>query len=94
MAFDSAEEGLKALENNRFDLIFLDFHLGGMNGLDMLREARKKKLDYGPVIMLTTEFEDAGSEIKDLNVISWIIKPLNEARILTIVSQVLKLKGA
>ncbi len=48
----SAEQALKQLGANRFDLVLLDLGLPGRDGLDVLRELRGR-LDATPVLVLT-----------------------------------------
>jgi CheY-like chemotaxis protein len=36
----NGEEALTALQNGEFDMAFLDFHMPGMNGLELLEENR------------------------------------------------------
>ena len=84
------DEGLDFLLNNQYDLVILDYHLPKMTGIDILRKLKSMGKDTNcPVIMLTSEVEERGSEIKDLNVISWVIKPLNRARFSDLVDQVI-----
>ena len=54
-AVESAEEGLKNCKNRTFDLILLDWRLGGMSGLDFLKRIRADpELKKIAVIMVTT----------------------------------------
>ena len=51
---ESGQECLKMLENNTFDLIFLDHMMPGMDGIETFRIMNEKKLcNDVPVIMLT-----------------------------------------
>jgi len=54
------EDGIKALQKDRFDLVLLDIMLPGMNGLEMLKKWREKapKNDM-PVLLLTNLGQDA-----------------------------------
>ena len=52
----SAEEGLKRLEKNRFDLIVLDINLPGMDGFEFLQKYRKKS--NTPVIIVSAREAD------------------------------------
>lgn len=50
----NGNEGLKALQNNKYDLILLDIMLPEVNGLDILKTIKNDdKIKETPVIMLT-----------------------------------------
>jgi DNA-binding LytR/AlgR family response regulator len=51
--FRSAEELLKALEHNFFDLVFLDIEMGQMNGFNAAKQIREG--DDKPLIVFTTK---------------------------------------
>lgn len=56
---DEGEDGVKALEHfrgNTYDVIFTDWNMPNMNGLELLQEIRKSNT-HVPVIMITTESE-------------------------------------
>ncbi|SMF76805.1 response regulator [Pseudobacteriovorax antillogorgiicola] len=90
---ESAEEGMTYLQNHPHpDLVFLDYHMPGLTGLEMLRKLADNKMLRFPVVMLTTEFEVFGSEIKDLNIITWLVKPISNQRVKTLVSQIFLLE--
>lgn len=86
---ESGDRGLQmfrdALENNvRFDLIFLDIMLPGMNGLDVLRKVRQAEgcqeihaADRVKVVM-TTGLEDSGNILDAFrkHCDAYLIKPL------------------
>ena len=51
---EGGRECLNLLETNTFDIIFLDHMMPGMDGIEVLREIRERKLCEGvPVVMLT-----------------------------------------
>lgn len=53
-AYASGEEGLKALEQNQFDLMLLDIMLPGINGLETLKQIKTNpKISNLKVVMLT-----------------------------------------
>ena len=88
-----AEDGAKAydlLKSNSYDVLILDYHLPDTTGIDLLRklEDEGRKLQY-PIIMLTSEPESPGSEIKDLNVVSWVLKPIDHERFIDLIDQVI-----
>lgn len=55
---ETGEEAIEKLKLNQYDVVFLDYRLPGISGLDVLRWIRENQLQL-PVIMLTA----AGSEI-------------------------------
>ena len=38
---ESGEQGIEKVKNNKYNLIFLDIKMAGMNGIETLREIRK-----------------------------------------------------
>lgn len=51
-AVATATEGLSALERETFDIVLADYRTPGMDGLELLRTIRARKLDM-PVILIT-----------------------------------------
>ena len=52
-----AADVLPSITSQEYDCIFLDYHLPGMNGLEILQQIRKTGLDT-PVIMLTGQKDE------------------------------------
>jgi two-component system chemotaxis response regulator CheY len=84
MNVEDAENGQDALEKLRmkkFDLIFLDWNMPVMQGIDVLRELRKMPAYKDtPVIMLTAEAEKEKviTAIQE-GVTNYIVKPFKPA---------------
>ena len=56
---DNAEEGLEICQEEKIDLILLDWMLPGMSGLSFLRTIKKKGLTSSiPVIFITAKHEE------------------------------------
>ncbi|MBC8458237.1 MAG: response regulator, partial [Deltaproteobacteria bacterium] len=49
---ESGEKGIEMEQNNKYDLIFLDLKMPGLNGVETLRELRKIDKDV-PVYIVT-----------------------------------------
>jgi two-component system chemotaxis response regulator CheY len=84
MNVEDAENGQDALEKlkaKKFDLIFLDWNMPIMQGIDVLRELRKMPAYKDtPVIMLTAEAEKEKvlTAIQE-GVTNYIVKPFKPA---------------
>jgi two-component system chemotaxis response regulator CheY len=84
MNVEDAENGQDALEKlkaKKFDLIFLDWNMPVMQGIDVLREVRKMPAYKDtPVIMLTAEAEKEKviTAIQE-GVTNYIVKPFKPA---------------
>ncbi|MDY8135712.1 PglZ domain-containing protein [Aquimarina sp. 2201CG5-10] len=78
----SGTEALDILDDNNFDIVFLDENMPGLSGIETLSEIKEKE-DSLPVVMITKSEEEyimeeaIGSKIAD-----YLIKPVNPNQIL------------
>lgn len=80
----SGEQALKAIENNRFDLILLDIMMPGMDGFEVCEVLKKQdQTKEIPIIFLTAK-ADMESIVKGFEVggEDYITKPFNAAELL------------
>lgn len=86
-----ASEGLAALRGGHFDLVFVDVNMPGMNGLDMIVEARKiPGHEKTPVFVLTTESTKGLMQRgKEAGATAWIVKPFKQDVVLKGIEHVL-----
>lgn len=73
-----AADGVTAveqLEKFRPELVFLDVHLPEMSGLDVL-----DRLDYDPVVVFTTAYDEYAVAAFELEAIDYLLKPFGEER--------------
>lgn len=82
---ESAIEALKILKENPIDLMFLDIEMPLIKGTDFL-----KNLDIKPKVIFTTAFREYALEGYELNVIDYLLKPINFTRFLKAIEKFLE----
>ena len=84
----SGEEGLEKFNQDKFDVVFLDLKLPGMDGIDTLRHL-KRQSSSTEVIMITGhgEVESAVTSMK-LGARDYVTKPFKLDELLTLARQV------
>ncbi len=76
-AIADGQEALGILGNGTFDLVYLDIHLPGVNGLQVLREIRKKNTQM-PVVLLTGHATlQSALEALRLGATDYLLKPID-----------------
>ncbi len=79
---NSGSEALDLIEDNHFDIIFLDENMPGLTGVETL-ERIKGKYPGLPVVMITKSEEEAiMNEAIGSNISDYLIKPVNPNQIL------------
>jgi DNA-binding NtrC family response regulator len=85
----SGDEAIEKVEEDHFDVVFLDENMPGISGLDALVAIKKLKKSL-PVVMITKSEEEyimeeaIGGEISD-----YLIKPVNPNQILLSLKKIL-----
>ena len=84
----SGEDALRVVAAERPDLVLLDIMMPRMNGIEVLREARR--IVPGMRVIMTTAFGDVGSclESRDLGACEYINKPFETTELLDIIRNV------
>jgi len=78
-----ALQGLEALQQQSIDLVFLDIHLPGLKGLDFLRTLKNP-----PAVILTTAYHEYALQGYELNVVDYLLKPIEFTRFVEAVNKV------
>ena len=78
--FTEAADGVEALakfDGDKMNIIFVDWNMPNMNGLDFARKVRETQKRHVPIIMITTESTMAKVEeaLDSAGVDSFIVKP-------------------
>lgn len=73
---------LQVLQSKKIDVLFLDIHLPKIKGLDFLRT-----LPRPPQVIITTAYRDYALDGYELNVVDYLLKPINFNRFVTAVNK-------
>lgn len=83
MALGKLRDGLKP------DLIITDINMPRMDGISLIREARKL-LRFTPILALTTESQQAlRDQAKQIGATGWLVKPVGGSDLLAVIRRVL-----
>jgi len=85
------KEALEKLSNATIHMLITDLNMPNMDGIGLIREVRSKAAyKFIPIIMLTTESQDAKKqEGKEAGATGWIVKPFKPEQLLAVVKKVL-----
>lgn len=76
---------MQFLQAEKIDVLFLDIHLPKINGLDFL-----KMLKNPPQVIITTAYREYALDGYELNVVDYLLKPVNFNRFVSAVSKLKK----
>ena len=71
------EAALSCIRDERPHLVFLDLHMPGLNGLDVLREAREVDETIKIIVITAIEDEQTIQKVKSLGAVDYVIKPFS-----------------
>ena len=78
---NSGVDAIEEVENDNFDVVFLDEMMPGMTGLETLQQIKQLKPQI-PVVMITkSEEEQLMDEAIGGKIADYLIKPLNPSQI-------------
>lgn len=85
------EEALEKISVSVVDMVITDLTMPGMNGIELVREIRKRE-DYrsAPIILLTTEGQkERMEEGRQAGANGWIVKPFEPEELLSVIGKLL-----
>jgi Response regulator containing CheY-like receiver domain and AraC-type DNA-binding domain len=83
----SGREAIEKVEENTPDILFMDIRMPGINGIDAIREIRKKYSQI--VIIVLTAFDqfEFAKEAVNLGVMEYLLKPVNRSKVVEVVER-------
>jgi DNA-binding response OmpR family regulator len=73
----SGEDAIDLFKKNTFDCVLLDIHLGGMNGVEVLKSMKKLNPKVKAMIITGNICSDLKTDVHNLGVIDYIQKPID-----------------
>ena len=90
---ESGEKGIHRAQNTKYDLIFLDLKMPGMDGVQTLRELRKMDRDI-PIYIITAFYEEFVGQLKSAEVdridFELLRKPIGAEQLVSIARGILE----
>ena len=84
----SATEALSLLQDDVFDVIFLETQLPGLNGLKAVRIINQ--LDNPPKVVFVTAYDEYAVKAFELDALDYLVKPFNSKRLAQAIQKVLR----
>lgn len=81
MTVETAEEALTHLDNSLFDIIFIDYMLPGMNGLELIKRIGKTNKAAMKVLITAYGSKQVLTEAIKIGIQDYIEKPFNTSEI-------------
>lgn len=72
----NAEEGMRKINTQQPDLIFLDIQMPGKSGFELLEE-----LEYTPLVIFTTAYDEYALRAFEVNALDYLLKPIDSKRL-------------
>ena len=90
MEAEDGKEALTVLGDKDVNVIITDLNMPNMDGFELMKQLRANpKYKFTPILMLTTESDDAKKELgKQAGATGWIVKPFNPEKLVQVVNKV------
>lgn len=85
-------DALTKLAASTVDMVITDLNMPNVDGIELIRQVRTMpKYKFIPILMLTTESQDAKKQQgKAAGATGWIVKPFNATQLVDVVKKVLR----
>lgn len=84
---ESGTQAIKIVKNEKFDIIFLDVRMPGMDGVEAFKELRKITGDTKYVMMTGYPIDELLRKVEDENIEAFIKKPFEIDEIMTVLKE-------
>jgi two-component system LytT family response regulator len=81
----NGREALSLIEEKNPDLVFLDIQMPGVSGFDVVQQLDAETM---PIILFLTAYDEYAVRAFEVNALDYILKPIDEQRLLQVLSRV------
>ena len=85
----NGEEALQKIIGKKYDILLLNFHLPGMNGIEVLRKLRDIRPDISVIVITAYGSVDSAVEAMKLGAVEYVQKPFIPDEIRTMVKNII-----
>lgn len=91
LADGESARGVLTREPDTYDLVLLDRHMPGENGLDVASQLQEAGHNIGTILMLSSaDLNDDMPRIKSLSLGGYLVKPLKRSELMQVIGELLK----
>lgn len=84
----SGREAIEKTLNLKPDVVFMDIHMPGINGMDAIRHIKSIHQDVVFVIITAYEYFQYAKDAVNLGVFDYLLKPLNKNKIINVLQDI------
>ncbi|HEU4471595.1 MAG TPA: response regulator transcription factor [Flavisolibacter sp.] len=84
----NALEAFELINTHKIDLLFLDIHLPGVNGMQLIRSLKQP-----PAVVFTTAYSEYAAESYELEAIDYLVKPVTAEKLSRSLQKFMKLQS-
>ena len=87
----SGREAIELVEQNPPDILFMDIHMPGINGIEAIREIRKRHKKIAIIVLTAFDQFEFAKEAVNLGVMEYLLKPVNRAKVVEVINKAMDL---
>lgn len=83
----SGREAVEKVKEHVPDILFMDIHMPGINGIEAIREIRKHYSEIAVIVLTAFDQFEYAKDAINLGVMEYLLKPVNRAKVVEVVGR-------